>query len=317
MNAVTPAALGAILATLQAADSVAVVGHERPDGDCVAAQLALAEFLAGCGKRVGVYSAGPFDRAEVRAFAARFRSTIEPEMRARQPLVVVVDCSTPDRTGTLEPEIDGLRTLVIDHHSAGVAFGDLRLVDPSAPATVYLVQLIIEASGTELTPALAELLLFGLCTDTGFFRHLNTHSQPVFAAAGRLVAAGADPQTVYQRIGGGRTFLHRRLLGTLLARTEQHRGGRLLFTCQWRSERERAGYDELYDLLLTVAGCEVLVFAREEPAGGCSVSMRSSAAADVGSVAHALGGGGHRQAAGFTWPGSIDELRAEILRRLG
>ena len=97
-------------------------------------------------------------------------------------------------------------------------------MDPSAPATVYLVQLIIEASGTELTPALAELLLFGLCTDTGFFRHLNTHSQPVFAAAGRLVAAGADPQTVYQRIGGGRTFLHRRLLGTLLARTEQHRG---------------------------------------------------------------------------------------------
>ena len=319
--AVTPAE---VLAALQAADALAVVGHEEPDGDCVASQLALADFLTACGKQVGVYSAGPFDRPEIRAFAPRFRSTIEPELRAREPVVVVVDCSTADRTGSLEREIAGLRTVVIDHHSAGVAFGDLRLVDPAAPATAFLVQLIIEASGAEPTRAQAELLLFGLCTDTGFFRHLRAHSEPVFAAAARLVACGANPEVTYQRINGGRSFAQRRLLGTLLARTEQHFGGRLLFTYERLSDRRLleaagepgAGYDELYNLLRTVAGSEVMVFGREQPDDTCSVSLRSGPAVDVGRVAGALGGGGHRQAAGFTWSGTIDTLRAEMLRRL-
>ena len=322
-----PATPPQVLAALQAAEALVLVGHEEPDGDCVASQLVLGEFLAGRGKRLGLYSAGPFERHEIRGFAARFRSVIEPEMLRRNPTAVLLDCATPERTGTLARQLRGLPAVVIDHHleapraEGGVPYGDLRLVDPAAPATAYLVQLIVEAAGAELSRAQVELLLFGLCTDTGFFRHVAAGSTAAFQAATRLVARGADPRATYQRIHGGRSFAQRRLLGTLLQRTEQHAGGRVLFT--WQSLRDlqeldgpAAGHDELYDLLRTVADSDVLAFVREKPEGGCAVSLRSSPVLDVAAVAREFGGGGHRQAAGFTWSGTVAALRPALLSRL-
>ena len=324
MTAGTPAA---VLAALQAADALVLVGHEEPDGDCVASQLVLGEFLAGRGKRVGLYSAGPFERHEIRAYAPRFRRVIEAEMLRARPTAVLLDCADPERTGSLAPQLAGLPAVVIDHHVAAppqegaTPYGDVRLVDPAAPATAYLVQLIVEAAGAELSRSQVELLLFGLCTDTGFFRHVAAGNTAAFLAAARLVARGANPRATYQRIHGGRSFAQRRLLGTLLQRTEQHAGGRVLFTWQSRRDLQEFGappasHDELYDLLRTVADSDVVAFVREKPDGDCSVSLRSGPLLDVASVAREFGGGGHRQAAGFTWRSTVDALRNALLPRL-
>ena len=316
-----------VLDALCAAESLVVLGHEEPDGDCVASQLALAEFLRGLGKRVGLYSAGPFNRYEIRGYAERFRSVIEPETLRRNPLAVLLDCASPKRTGSLAGQLQGLRTVVIDHHPPGPAgtpdadFGDLRLVDPAAPAAVYLVQLIVESSGTAIGADLAELLLLGLCTDTGFFCHVPAGNTAAFEAAARLVAGGASPRAVHQHIYGGRSFAHRRLLGTLLQRTERLHGGRVLFTYQSLADLRTlgegpAGNDELYQLLRTVDGSDVLAFVRERRQGECSVSLRSAPTVDVAAVARQFGGGGHRQAAGFTWTGTVQALRPLLISRL-
>ncbi len=316
-----------ILDALCAADSLVILGHEEPDGDCVASQLALAEFLSSRGKRVGVYSAGPFNRYEIRAYAGRFRPAIEADTLRRKPLAVLLDCSSPKRTGSLAAQLAGLRTVVIDHHQPGppgtpdADFGDLRLVDPAAPAAAYLVQLILESSGDPLGSELAELLLLGLCTDTGFFCHIPAGSTAAFEAAARLVAAGASPRAVHQGIYGGRSFAHRRLLGALLQRTERFHGGRVLFTYQSLADLRPlrdgpAGNDELYQLLRTVDGSDVLAFVRERRAGEYSVSLRSAPPVDVAAVARQFGGGGHRQAAGFTWTGTVHTLRTLLIGRL-
>ena len=313
---------------LCAAESLVILGHEDPDGDCVASQLAVAEFLARRGKRVGVYSAGPFHRHEIRAYAPRFRPAIEAETLRRNPLAVLLDCASPERTGSLASQLAGLRTVVIDHHPPGppgtpdAGYGDLRLVDPSAPATAYLVQLILESGGAAIGPDLASLLLLGLCTDTGFFCHIPAGNTAAFEAAARLVANGASPRDTHQRISGGRSFAHRRLLGTLLLRTERFHDGRVLFTYQSLADLRAlgdtpAGQDELYQLLRTVDGSDVLAFVRERPEGQCSVSLRSAPAVDVAAVARQFGGGGHRQAAGFTWTGTVDALRPLLIDRLG
>lgn len=316
-----------VLDELCAAEALVVLGHEDPDGDCVASQLALAEFLAGLGKQVGVYSAGPFNRYEIRSYAPRFRPAIEAEMLSRNPLAVLLDCASPKRTGSLAGQLAGLRTVVIDHHPPGLPgtpdadFGDLRLVDPSAPAAAYLVQLIVESSGAAVGRGLAELLLLGLCTDTGFFCHIPAGNTAAFEAAARLVASGASPRATHQHIYGGRSFAHRRLLGTLLRRTERFHGGSVLFTYQSLADLHElgdspAGQDELYQLLRTVDGSDVLAFVRERRAGECSVSLRSGPAVDVAAVARQFGGGGHRQAAGFTWNGTVFELKPLLIGRL-
>jgi phosphoesterase RecJ-like protein len=235
--------------------------------------------------------------------------------------VVVLDCSTPERIGYLAEEIAGLPVAVLDHHASGEEFGEVRIVDPGAPSVTYLIQLFIESCNDSPTPEEAELLLFGLCTDTGFFRHLTAGSEEVFAAVGRLTSLGASPRDIHHTMFGGRSYESRRLLGELLSRTERHCGGRLLLSVerledQQRFGRENRDSDTLYQQLQGVRGADVVVLIREEEPGKCSVGLRSRDGLDVGSLARRLGGGGHRNAAGFTADGKAEDIRTTVLERL-
>jgi phosphoesterase RecJ-like protein len=291
----------------------------EPDGDCVASQLLLESMLRRLGKRVTLYNAGPFQRPEVLRHASRFSSLIRPEDRAGDATVVVVDCSTPERVGALGDGMRGLRTLVIDHHASGAPFGDVRFVDPEAPCVALLLLSVLDALGLPLQREDAELVLFGLCTDTAFFRHLNLSSAHAFETVARLVRAGASPQAVYHGIYGGRSLEGRRLLGLALSRTESLYGGRLLLcfeTVEERGEGSPEGSDELYRLLQTVAGVEVVIFIRQELGAEHSVGLRSTGGIDVGSVARRLRGGGHAPASGCTLYGSLEEVRRRVLEEM-
>ena len=298
--------------------SFIILGHEKPDGDCIASQLVLYEALKKKGKTVNVYSSGPFNRPEIAPFSKFFDSTISNEVIDQKPTVIIVDCSSPDRTGLYEKQILGLQSIIIDHHSSGSKFGDIRMIDSSAPATAYLIQLLLEADNFSLTANQAELLLLGICTDTGFFKHPNATHPKLFEAISRLIDKGASPHNVYNKLNMSTSLEKRHLLGNLLTRTERHLGGNLLFTYQTLRDLElipksERGNEELYSLLQTVIDYELLVFAREEEDEVFSVSMRSKNSKDVGEIAESFGGGGHKQAAGFSWKGSIESLREKII----
>ena len=182
-----------------------------------------------------------------------------PQDRSGDAAAIVLDCSTADRTGEPGEGIEGLPTLVIDHHAAGDPFGDERLIVPTVPATALLVQGLIELLGGPPTREEADLLLFAICTDTGFFRHLRKDTGYVFRAVARLVDAGASTEAAYSSMFGARPFERRVMLGRMLARTERLYGGLLLYTAKYASDRAEIGEagrgdDDLYSLLQTVDG---------------------------------------------------------------
>jgi bifunctional oligoribonuclease and PAP phosphatase NrnA len=294
-----------------------VLGHKEPDGDCVASEVAVGTLLVALGKAATLHSAGPFDRPEISDFGHRFSATI-PTDRPAGAAVIIVDCSTPDRTGPLGSMIEGLPCLVIDHHSAGESFGDARYVDSSAPSTTMLVHQLFEDMGVAFDVEVAQLMLFGLCTDTGFFRHLGQGGAETFRAVARLVEHGTSTAEVYMMVYGRRDLSARKLLAEMLTRTESHWNGRLLLTWQLLADRQRVsaaqrGEDDLYRLLQTIQGNVVVALIREEHEGLFSVGLRSNASVDVGRIAAAFGGGGHRQASGFDIPGSLASVRATLL----
>lgn len=301
-----------ILDFLRRYESYAIIGHEEPDGDCLGSQFALAGYLRRNGKTAECFSPGPLIRPEVVDFAEHIS---DGPLDGHQA-AVVVDCSTPDRIGHFTSSIDGIPTAVIDHHASGEPFGDVRYLVPDAPSVTYLIQLIIEASGGTPDPVEAGWLFFGLCTDTGFFRHLDSGSDPVFMAASRLVAAGASPRKTYGKIFGNRSFGSRRLLGILLARAQEKFNGRLLIT--WESSEELKEFgklqrdsDSLYQQLQGVSGCDAVALVRQEDEESCSVGLRSFGGVDVGAIAGHFGGGGHSRAAGFTRHGHVDDVVRE------
>jgi len=309
-----------ILSFLERYSAYLIVGHKEPDGDCVGSQLALASFLSRRGKKAVLLSSGPFARTEIADYAPRFTDRLDPAVVAAGGCaVVVMDCSSLSRIGSVADVLpEGLPVAFIDHHASGEASGDVRLVDHGAPAVTCLVQGVIEAAGDVPTKEEAEMLMFGLCTDTGFFRHLDGNSGPVFSAVGRLVDAGASPKRAFDMMNGGKPFESRKLMGEMLAKAETRYDGRLIVTSIGLEAQERYGMvgrdsDMLYQLLLTVAGMEVAVVVRQESPADCTVGFRSKSTIDVAAIASSFGGGGHRLAAGLHIAGQADDIVERVI----
>jgi phosphoesterase RecJ-like protein len=297
--------------------SFLVLGHKEPDGDCVASELAVSALLEALGKEVSLYSAGPFDRPEILSYNGLFSASI-PDERLSGSAVIIVDCSTPDRTGPLGERVTGLPCLVIDHHSAGEIFGTARFVEPSAPSTTMLVLQLFEDMGVAVNEETGRLLLFGLCTDTGFFRHLGQNSADTFRSVARLVEKGTSTAEVYMMVYGRRELAGRKLLAEMLERVESFWHDRLLLTWQTIADRDRMsvaqrGEDELYRLLQTIKGNVVVALVKEEAKGVFSVGLRSNSTQDVGAIAASFGGGGHRQASGFDITGTLETVKKTLV----
>ncbi|MFP3088741.1 bifunctional oligoribonuclease/PAP phosphatase NrnA [Treponema sp. TIM-1] len=311
-----------LLAFIREGNKFLVAGHHEPDGDCVGSQLALTSALRRLGKEVIPCSAGPFKRSEIMPYAGLFIP--KPGTKEREGArVLVLDCSGLDRTGDLQPFLEGLPTAIIDHHATNKNTQSTAenpvFLDTAAPATCFMIQAVLEALELALTPEEAELLFFGLGTDTGFFRHIDSNGAATFIAAARLVTAGASPKKVYQAINGGKSLNSRILLGRVLSRASAYFGGRLILSEETYEETQRFGLegrdsDNLYQLLQSVAGVEAIVVIRQETPKNCTIGFRSRDRINVAEIALQFGGGGHKNAAGSNTPGVIEKIRPQVIQ---
>lgn len=299
-----------------------IIGHKHPDSDSLNSQLALADLLKALGKQTLLASAGPFTRHEILSYEPLFHQHIPQEFRSHSPLVCIVDCSSPDRIGHLSEEINGSKVAVIDHHSSGSDFGDLTFINPKAFSVTTMILQLYEHFGVELDEENAHRILFGLATDTGYFRHIGAYRGEVFTMVAELVEAGASPRTIYQEMYGQQTLASRRLLGLLLSRMEAYCGGRLLVT--WETFEETEFYGEvnrdsetLYAQMLSVHDCEVILYIREqEHKDTCIVGFRAhgDSSVDVGAAAALFGGGGHKKASGATIEATLEGAREQMIQ---
>jgi phosphoesterase RecJ-like protein len=298
-----------------------IAGHKEPDGDCAGSQLALKSAITRLGKKADVYSAGPFKRTELRNFTEHFVSVLPLEDKSGAR-VIIVDCSGRERTGDIKDFLDEYPCAVIDHHSAVTHPPSTPqapvYVDANSPSCTLLIYKLISALGLVLTEEEAIFLLFGLCTDTGFFRHMTEKSSPVFKAAAEMISCGASPKKIFDMINGGKSLNSRILMGRVLSRTESHFEGRLLLSYETLEEFNTFGYenrdsDTLNQMLTSVVGVEAIVIIRQELADNCTVSLRSVDKINVAQIAASFGGGGHKNAAGLTMKGEIPYVKKCIL----
>ncbi|MDR1325445.1 MAG: bifunctional oligoribonuclease/PAP phosphatase NrnA [Treponema sp.] len=309
-----------LLDFIKSGDKFLVVGHKDPDGDCVGSQLALCSALRRLGKQAIPCSAGPFKRPEIKPYAECFISVIG-EAERKGAALIVLDCAMLARTG-IASAIDGLPTATIDHHVVGQHTPNTAttplFLDPLAPSSTSLCLLLIEALGLEPTPEEAELLFLGLCTDTGFFRHTDEQSAATFEYAARLIRYGANPKKVHSLIYGGKSLNSRYLLSIQLGQTHPYFDGKLLLTSESYEDTQKLGLDSydpdsLYQLLQVVAGVEAIAVIRQETPETCIIGLRSRDWVDVAVIAARFGGGGHKNAAGASTTGTIEELQPQIL----
>ena len=309
-----------ILDLIRSCTTAIVVGHVGPDGDCIHSQIAMQKLLQKLGVEVHLVNAGPFARKEIKKYDLLFAPHVDDQLYARNPLVVMVDCSTIDRIGHIADEISGLTVLTIDHHASGSKFGDFSYIVPKSYSTSLCVMQLYKALGVELTVEIADHIFFGLATDTGFLKFLGPYRGETFHLMGELVELGVSPNDIFNRMEGGNSLSSQLFLGQLLLRSAPLLNGRLMVTCEEPEDlvkfgKENRPSDALYSHLLGVDDVEVVMYFKITDPETWEIGFRAAhtSAVDVGAISASLGGGGHRKAAGATVRGSLAELKQRLV----
>ena len=300
-----------------------ICGHKEPDGDCIASSLGLAKILDFYKKPYQILNAGPFKRTETKTFEKFFKNQFVRQTNNLEDTgLFVVDCSETFRLGDMEGQVANLECFIIDHHKTATSDETKSIIDSSAPAAACIVQQLVEKTIGKLDKETADILFFGLATDTGFFKFLDDKSNDIFILASRLVEAGANPRKTYDFITSGKPFLTRKLLGSTLEKTQSFFDGKLMIATETMEDTRNFGSDgrdsdALYSLLLAVDKVETVVFIRQETDKTCTLGFRSRDEIDVSAIAACFGGGGHKNASGACTTGTIETLIPKLKQEFG
>ena len=304
-------------------DRFLLVTHENPDGDALGSILALKLALDQLGKDSVMYLYGDAPLPAEYSFMplAELRRRLPDDWRER--VLIAVDCANESRIGPEPEPLEGAPlALDIDHHHDNTRFGQINLILSKASSTGEVLRDVFAELGVELTPEIAEALYIAVVTDTGRFQYSNTTAKSLRLAA-ELVEAGADVHRIFRRVYETVQFAKLKLLARALERAQIYDGGRLVVSYLLRSDFTDIGAAEAYsegiiDYLRAVEGADMAVLIREPPREGGPtrrVSLRASVdELDVSAIARKSGGGGHRQAAGFSSEDSVEEITEFIQR---
>ena len=319
-----------IVSELQQADKLLLTTHENPDGDALGSLLATHWILESLGKDSLMFmSPDEFPLPwEYRSW--QFDGLVgSPPDDVAERVVVFLDCGNIDRMPVDFLKSDGMHILNIDHHHDNTRFGTVNLVVPEASCTAEIVWRLAKELGAEITPPIADALYVALVTDTGRFMYENTTPE-AHRMAGELIDIGVRPHDVYRRLFEDLPFHRLQLLQRALASVERPDNGAITVAHLTREDFEETEALEtdsegIVDHMRAVEGTAVAVLVREllaeDREGMRKVSLRATdGRVDVSRIAREMGGGGHRQAAGFStgmsYPELIEKLREEVGRQL-
>lgn len=290
-----------------------IAAHVNPDGDAIGSALALSSALESIGKETVTYSRDPIPRQySFLPGIDNMRNSLDGAS-GPDPVLILVDCNTPERAGLGGHTFR--RALVIDHHATESDFGNVRWIEHGSAATGLMVYELIKTLGLQITKEIAWNLYTAICIDTGTFRYGNTSAE-VLRVAADLVDAGADPELIPRRLYEEWDLRRFNLMVMMLKQLKIRNGVALCYVTTEMLDKTGATAEDtenFSNIPRIIATVKVSVLLREVRSGGWKVSLRSKGDVDVSAVAQELGGGGHKNAAGFQISGDLNSAKRAVL----
>lgn len=297
------ATLEQIGATLQAAQRILVTTHPDPDGDAAGSVSAAVTALRRLGKDVVAFNPDPIpDRFQ---FLAGLEDVVSTLPLDPFDVTLLLDC-TDDRMfvdGRPSAEYLG-RVLALDHHRVGGDLAELAHRDPSAAAAGVVLYRLLGVMQLPIDVTIAEALYCALISDTGSFRYQNTNAESMRVGA-ELLERGVDPWRVASNLYESKPRGQLELLGLVLPTLETSVDGWVAVLTVTEEMLHRTGcqadhVDGFINFARGLRGVEVATLLRVGGEQGLRVSLRSRGTVDVSEIAVRFGGGGHKNAAGFS-----------------
>jgi len=291
--------------------------HARPDGDSIGSQLAMAYALQAMGKAAVVVNSDAA-AAPLLAFPGVRDIRIAPAIDGDFDAAIIMECGDLKRTGVAG--LERFFVVNIDHHPGNTGYGNINWFDATAAACAELVHELVRALGVPLTRQIATHIYLAILTDTGSF-HYSSISPRTFEICRECLEAGVDPVMVARNVYDSNNMGRLKLFGAVLGAMQIADSGRIAIVYVDHEMARAAGgtYEDtegLVNLPLTVKEIEAVVFFKQEKGDEYRVSLRSKGEIDVGVIAKEYGGGGHKNAAGCTITGPIEELQKALIEKL-
>jgi len=294
-----------------------IIGHIRPDGDCVGSQVGLALALQGLGKRVVCWNE---DRIPDKyQFLDPDRLIQKPKSGLEFDCVIATDAASLDRVGTVAKCVANRKLFInIDHHESNTRYADLNWVSAREPSTGELIFRLLKIARWPITRQIANCLFTAVSTDTGSFQYPTT--QPgTYHVAGELVRRGADLEKICDEVYQSYPLSRMGLLRHVYSHYRLTHQNRIAYFWLKKADFDRVGADRcdtegLIDHIRAIAPVVVACVFEEVEPGLTRISLRSkSDKVNVNEIAAQFGGGGHSAAAGARIPGKPLSVQRKVI----
>lgn len=295
---------------LEQTGSVVILGHVRPDGDCLGSTLGLYHYIQTNypAVRAAVYLE---ESSPKFGYLTGYDAILHETDEERYELCICLDCGDEERLGAFGVYLaNASKSLCLDHHITNTRFCEVNLVSENAGSTCEI--LFEQLDEEKIDKAAAECLYTGLIHDTGVFKYSCTSARTM-EIAGKLMAKGIDFGSIIDNSFYKKTYVQNQILGRALLESITFLDGKCIFSALRQSEMEFYGVngkdmDGIIDQLRLTEGVEVAIFMYQTGPQEFKVSLRSQNAVDVSRIASYFGGGGHVRAAGCTMSGRIHDV---------
>ncbi len=309
-----------LLEVLRQENKFIIASHINPEGDALGSSIALCLALKSIGKEAHVFNTDGVPYLYQFLPSMQLIKTSLDGLPTQQYCLVLVDCNEPDRAG-----IEDYRfklNIVVDHHLTRKSFGDIKWIEPESAATGLMIYHIIKALGIKIDRDMAENLYTAISIDTGTFRYDNTTSE-VLRVAAELVDLGADPARVAIRLYESWTYKRFKLLLEMLNTLEVIKVKDIKVAITHitldmfkQTDTTQADTENFSNFPRMIDEVDVSVMFRQIDEDTWKASMRGKGAVNLALVAASLGGGGHRNAAGFKAEGNLEDLKARLIKSI-
>ena len=308
-----------LLEMIQEAETIAVLGHVRPDGDCVGSCLAVCSYIREQApeKTVQVYLEKPDGKF---GYLKGFEDISQDAASGiSYDLCICLDSGDKERLGAFGVYLDTAKAgICVDHHITNRGYAGENVICPDASSTCEVLCGLLDEE--RISRETAACIYTGILHDTNVFKNSNTTAKTM-EIAGRMMAKGIDFSRIIDESFYKKTYVQNQILGRALLESVVFLDGKCIFSVVRRKDMvfygvESSDLDGIVDQLRVTEGVEVAVFLHETENHVYKVSMRSKALVDVSKVAAYFGGGGHVRAAGCTMSGSVYHVLNNLSRHI-
>jgi phosphoesterase RecJ-like protein len=293
-----------------------ITSHARPDGDSIGSQVAMAAALRALGKSVRLVNRDVPPPAYLELPGV---SAIEVAERIDEhesfDAAIVMECSDLARPGVAG--LDRFFLINIDHHAGNTLYGAVNWFDERAAACGEMIADVIDVLDVPWTREIGTALYLAILTDTGSFRHGHMTAR-TFEVCRRAIDAGVDPASLAETVFDSSSIGKLKLIGALLGTMRIEAEGRMALLDLNDALLAQTGTtvydtDGIINMPFMASEIQAVALVRAEGPHQVRVSLRSKGDVDVRAIAGAFGGGGHRNASGFTVNGDPGEVRERII----